>query len=127
METYLLKSQLADVLKKCADPATPGHLTNQAVAKLAEAGGRILIRVGRRADRVELEVADDGPGVPPALRERIFEPFFSLRRDGRGAGLGLAVTYALVKEHDGDIVHRPVEGGGASFVVSFPAFEPVDE
>ncbi len=94
---------------------------------IANARGSILVRVEQAGTDVELEVADDGPGVPAAQRDRIFEPFFSLRRDGRGAGLGLAVTYALTKEHDGNIVHRPVDDGGASFLVTFPALVSAEE
>ncbi len=82
--------------------------------------GRIDIEVSRSGSAAVLAVSDDGPGVPPAIRDRIFEPFFSLRREGRGAGLGLAVTFALVEDHDGTISYEPGEDGGARFVVRLP-------
>ncbi|MEN8162676.1 MAG: ATP-binding protein [Acidobacteriota bacterium] len=82
--------------------------------------GRIDIEVSRSDSAAVLAVSDDGPGVPSAIRGRIFEPFFSLRREGRGAGLGLAVTFALVEEHDGTITYEPAEDGGARFIVRLP-------
>jgi len=82
--------------------------------------GRIDIEVSRSDSEAVLAVSDDGPGVPPAIRDRIFEPFFSLRREGRGAGLGLAVTFALVEDHDGTITHEPGKDGGARFIVRLP-------
>jgi signal transduction histidine kinase len=131
---HMLPSRTALELATCSGPArilaSAGgvrrillNLVLNARDAIGDRGGTIRVRVGRDADAVELEVCDDGPGVPVAQRGRIFEPFFSRRRDGRGAGLGLAVTYAIVQEHDADIVCRPGPDGGASFLVSFPALE----
>lgn len=80
-----------------------------------------LTATGREAT---LTVTDTGPGVPSTIRDRIFEPFFSLRREGRGSGLGLAVTYALVAEHDGSIEHEDPPAGGARFIIRFPLRDP---
>lgn len=72
---------------------------------------------------LEVEVSDHGPGVPPELRERVFEPFFRLpgasERDG-GVGLGLALVKSIAQRHGGQVrcLERP--GGGASFVVTLP-------
>ncbi len=90
-----------------------------------EDDGRIDIEVSRSVSEAVLTVSDDGPGVPPAIRDRIFEPFFSLRREGRGAGLGLAVTFALVEDHDGTITYEPGDDGGARFVVRLPLVREV--
>ncbi len=72
---------------------------------------------------VELRVSDNGPGVPPALRERIFEPFYRLpgatERDG-GVGLGLALVRSIVQRHGGAVRCEEAPGGGASFVVQLP-------
>jgi PAS domain S-box-containing protein len=88
-------------------------------------GGRIGVRartVEIEGDRmVAIEVHDDGPGVPPALRERILDPFYTTRAEG--TGLGLAVCARIVSDHGGDL--RVGEGplGGAGFVVQLPASE----
>jgi PAS domain S-box-containing protein len=84
------------------------------------AGGRVLVALRTEGDRALLEVIDNGPGVPEELRQRLFEPFVSSRRRGRGAGLGLAVVYAIVTEHGGEIELDPTAGPGARFVVRLP-------
>jgi PAS domain S-box-containing protein len=87
---------------------------------VAGEGGRVGVRVGT-GDRVALiEVSDTGPGVPPEHRARLFEPFFSLKRQGRGAGLGLAVVYAIVSEHDGDIELESDGRTGSRFRIQLP-------
>jgi PAS domain S-box-containing protein len=86
-------------------------------------GGRISVRVEHTAARAVLEVADDGPGIPPEAREHLFEPFFTLRRQGRGSGLGLAVVYSIVSAHDGEVDVLSVPGEGARFIVRLPLGE----
>ena len=65
---------------------------------------------------VELEVADTGPGIPPAERERVFEPFHSTR-PGSHAGLGLSISLRIAEEAGGRIAIGDAPGGGASFRV----------
>ena len=80
-------------------------------------------------DFVELIVSDDGPGIPPAVAGRIFEPFFSTKAIGQGSGMGLAVVHGIVHEHGGHVlVEAPIEGG-TSFRILFPrsAEAPVHE
>jgi hypothetical protein len=85
-----------------------------------ESGGLIAVRVEHTAGRAVLEIADDGPGIPAEAREHLFEPFFTLRRQGRGSGLGLAVVYSIVSAHGGDIDVRSAAGEGARFIVRLP-------
>lgn len=79
---------------------------------------RVAVRAGERA--VEISVADTGPGVAPADRERVFEPFFTTRADAGGTGLGLAVAREIVMQGGGTIHVEDAAGGGARFVVSLP-------
>ena len=87
-------------------------------------GGEIRVELeDKSAAGVEIRVSDNGPGVPDAYRERIFEPFFRLpghaERAG-GVGLGLALVRQIVERHNGRIrCIRPPEGGGC-FVISLP-------
>jgi two-component system cell cycle sensor histidine kinase/response regulator CckA len=72
---------------------------------------------------VRLEVSDSGPGVPPALRDRVFEPYFTTKtqREEPGAGLGLATAYGVVQAHGGSIEILDAEPHGATFRVHLPA------
>jgi signal transduction histidine kinase len=94
-----------------------GNLVQNALA-VSPAGGKIVValRVVRRG--AELVVSDEGPGVAPEDRERIFEPFYS-RREG-GTGLGLALVRRIAEAHGGSALVGERPGGGAEFVVRLP-------
>jgi len=82
------------------------------------------IRVGTRRARLPageaalgIEVADNGPGMPPEVVERIFEPFFSTKEVGKGTGLGLSISYGLVRDFGGVLEVESNEGQGTTFTV----------
>jgi signal transduction histidine kinase len=79
-----------------------------------------VVRITARADDggVTVSVSDEGPGVPEALRERVFEPFFTTRESGHG--LGLAVAQQIVEAHGGRITVADAPGGGARLDVQLP-------
>jgi CheY-like chemotaxis protein len=68
---------------------------------------------------VEILVSDNGPGVLPALGASIFDPFVTTKR-GKGTGLGLATSQAIVQQLGGQMAHRPCDGGGAEFLILLP-------
>jgi signal transduction histidine kinase len=84
--------------------------------------GPITLRLSPRGDRARLEVEDRGPGVPPPMRERIWEPFVRLDRHPvvPGSGIGLAVVRDLVGAHGGESAVEDSAAGGARFVVELP-------
>ncbi|WP_072321622.1 sensor histidine kinase [Luteibacter sp. UNCMF366Tsu5.1] len=85
-------------------------------------GGHIRVSTHSDEDALWVSVADDGPGVPPELRQRIFDPFFS-RREG-GVGLGLTIVQQIVHAHGGTLSVGESAWGGASFNLRFPHQEP---
>jgi signal transduction histidine kinase len=110
------------------------RLLRRAVRNLLEnarryGGGEVAVslRAQENGGALEIEVADRGPGVPEAERERIFEPFYRLEghaeREG-GVGLGLALVRQIVRRHGGSVRCLAREGGGSRFVISLPAEVP---
>jgi two-component system NtrC family sensor kinase len=84
-------------------------------------GGMLEVRTTAHNGSVEVEVVDTGAGIPREHIHRIFDPFFTTKASGRGTGLGLSVSYGIIKEHAGKIDVRSTPGKGTSFHVEFPA------
>jgi two-component system cell cycle sensor histidine kinase/response regulator CckA len=100
----------------------------------AHGGGQVTIRTARvpqeeavrlgypgaQGDQALIEVADDGPGIPPEIRDKIFDPFFTTKPVGEGTGLGLATVYGIVKQSDGWIHMDTKVGEGTAFRIFLP-------
>ena len=74
-------------------------------------------------DFVELAVCDTGPGIPPDVLKRIFEPFYSTKAVGKGSGMGLAVVHGIVHEHGGHVIVDTLPGRGTAFRILLPPME----
>ncbi|WP_029520028.1 HAMP domain-containing sensor histidine kinase [Persephonella sp. IF05-L8] len=83
------------------------------------AKNKVVINVYELGDKVYIEIEDDGEGIKPEIRDKIFEPFFSTSKTG--TGLGLAITNRIVIENKGNILVEDSSLGGAKFVLIFPA------
>jgi len=82
--------------------------------------GTVEVKAAQRDDGfIELYVQDDGPGIPQAVQGRIFEPFFTTKPPGKGTGLGLAVTFGIMRAHGGAIRVESEEGRGTTFILRF--------
>ena len=92
----------------------------------SDGSGHITLRTGCERDRVLVEVADDGPGIPREDHARIFEPFFSTKDVGRGPGLGLDVSYRIVVGRHGGDIYVVSEPGETRFEVRLPVDGPGD-
>ena len=82
--------------------------------------GRVDLQTSADRDRVRVRVADDGPGVPPENLHRVFEPFFTTKPVGQGTGVGLSLSYAIVRRHGGALEVASEPGCGAIFTVTLP-------
>ncbi len=93
--------------------------------KFSPAGSVITITAAADADEVHVTVRDQGPGIPPSERTRVFERFYQAPQPGiantSGTGLGLAICKALVEAHQGRISINPAAGGGANVEITLPA------
>jgi signal transduction histidine kinase len=101
-----LEQLLLNLIKNAADASPPG--------------GTVTLRCRGAADRLVLEVEDEGPGIPEDRKDAIFEPFFTTKRPGEGTGLGLAIAQSIVEGHRGSIQVEGGANGGALFRVLLP-------
>jgi len=83
-------------------------------------GGWLSVATRVDADRVIVEIADTGSGIPSEQIARIYDPFFTTKSIGRGTGLGLSITYGIVREHDGTIDCESAVGQGTRFMLALP-------
>lgn len=92
---------------------------NAGEALQAKTGGRILVESVRERDGIRIFVCDDGPGIPAAMREKLFRPFATAAKEG-GAGLGLSIARDLARLHGGDVTLRETGATGTVFCVFIP-------
>ena len=82
-------------------------------------GGLLRITVGRAGDKLTLDVADNGPGIPLENQQKVFQLHFSTKKVG--SGIGLAMTYRAVQLHNGTISFTSEAGAGTTFRLELPA------
>jgi signal transduction histidine kinase/tetratricopeptide (TPR) repeat protein len=80
----------------------------------------VTISTKNLGDRIEISVKDNGPGIPDAIKEKIFQPFFTTKPPGSGTGLGLSLSYDIVKAHGGELTVESKGGVGSEFSVTLP-------
>ena len=114
--------QLPDGLAVALDRARMERVFLNLLANAIEAlpyGGAIAITAVLGLDHVRVEIADNGPGIDPAIREQLFQPFVTHGKKN-GLGLGLALSRQSILEHNGDIWVEDQASGGARFVIRLP-------
>jgi signal transduction histidine kinase len=101
------------------------NLLNNAIDAVPPTYGMITVRTrkasGGENGGVEIVVTDNGVGVPPESLDKVFDPFYTTKPAGKGTGLGLFLSYGIVKEHGGDITVAPNNGQGSVFSILLPA------
>ncbi len=94
-----------------------------AIEEISQPGKDPLIRIQTEVigkDRVRIAIADNGMGIPPEIQSRIFDPFFTTKAVGSGTGLGLSVSYAIIKKHDGQLTCNSTIGKGTEIAIEIP-------
>jgi CheY-like chemotaxis protein len=114
------------------------NLCTNAAHAMEENGGRLTVRVGNVIGKdkepffdkilepgayVRLVVSDTGFGIPEAIRERVFDPFYSTKEVGKGSGMGLTVVHGIISSHEGGIRIRGNAAGGAAVECYFPSVD----
>ena len=80
----------------------------------------IWISTKKVGDQVIIKIKDNGSGIPKEIVDKIFQPFFTTKPSGQGTGLGLSMSYDIVRSHGGDLKVESQEGEGTTFTISIP-------
>jgi signal transduction histidine kinase len=80
----------------------------------------VSISTKKTGDHLEIKVTDNGKGIPKEVVDKIFQPFFTTKPTGEGTGLGLSLSYDIVKAHGGEIRVESEQGEGTTFIISLP-------
>jgi signal transduction histidine kinase len=90
-------------------------------AKLQASGyePQVIVSTKKVGDKVEISVKDNGSGIPDSIKDKIFQPFFTTKPTGQGTGLGLSLSYDIVKAHGGEFRMETKEGEGTNFTIFF--------
>ncbi len=96
------------------------NLINNALDAMEKQGGTIDVSSRLTGNHIEIEVTDNGPGIPKANLARIFDPFFTTKPVGKGTGLGLSICYGIIKKLGGEIDVRSVIDAGTKFKIRIP-------
>jgi signal transduction histidine kinase len=80
----------------------------------------VTVSTRKKGEIVEISVKDNGPGIPPEVLNKIFQPFFTTKPTGEGTGLGLSLSYDIIKAHGGKLKVETREGEGTEFIIVLP-------
>jgi signal transduction histidine kinase len=80
----------------------------------------VIVSTKKLGDKIEICVKDNGPGIPDSIKEKIFQPFFTTKPTGQGTGLGLSLSYDIVKAHQGELKVQTQENKGTEFYIILP-------
>jgi len=94
------------------------QLTDTPAAKNYEP--TVIVSTKKLSEKIEIRVKDNGSGIPQKTMDKIFQPFFSTKPTGQGTGLGLSLSYDIVKAHGGELIVESNEGEGSEFVIQLP-------
>lgn len=139
-KTLLLNDNLLKIhnvkTRKELDPALPevvgsadqlqqvfmNMVSNAVEAMESKGGGTLFVKTwsGDEADSVSISFADNGVGISPDYLNKLFEPFYTTKKKGKGVGLGLSVVYGIIKAHNGSITVDSLPGNGATFTIRLP-------
>ncbi|MBA2501009.1 MAG: two-component sensor histidine kinase [Chitinophagaceae bacterium] len=104
--------------KRCQ--AEPAYRTGRPVEAALKYEPTVSVSTKKVGDKIMISVKDNGNGIPESIKEKIFQPFFTTKPTGQGTGLGLSLSYDIIKAHSGEIEVNTKEGEESEFVIQLP-------
>ena len=80
----------------------------------------VIVSTRKEKEKIEILVKDNGTGIPQKVIDKIFQPFFTTKPTGSGTGLGLSLSYDIIKSHAGELNVKTIEGEGSEFIIQLP-------
>ncbi|WP_194973333.1 sensor histidine kinase [Aquiflexum lacus] len=112
---------LLNILNNAFYAVGKGHVGTEHALSLPPT---ITVSTKNLGDKIEISVKDNGPGIPDAIKNKIFQPFFTTKPTGQGTGLGLSLSYDIVKAHGGELRVESQEYEGSEFIIQLPLTKP---
>ena len=103
-----------------ASVKTHGSASPHALSQSRPDNPCVIVATKTLGDKIEISVKDNGPGIPDEIKNKIFQPFFTTKPTGQGTGLGLSLSYDIVKTHGGELKVETKEGEGSEFIIHLP-------
>jgi signal transduction histidine kinase len=122
----VIKELDSSLPKLTADPNQLQQVCTNLVLNAIQAmlqGGKLTLRTSLEKDQLKLEVKDTGYGISTENMRKLFTPFFSTKKEVKGVGLGLAISYGIIQRHRGKIDVQSIEGKGTTFTVYLPVHQ----
>ncbi len=120
---YAVGTEKTATGEKPKSAETRHALSLQTLQKQKDYKPMVIVSTGNMGNHVEIRIKDNGPGIPDSLKDKIFQPFFTTKPTGHGTGLGLSLSYDIVKAHRGTITVESLENSGTEFIIILPATE----
>lgn len=99
------------------------NLMNNAIDAIGK-DGLVEVNTRTREDTIEIEIGDDGPGIPKEAEHKVFDPFYTTKKNGKGTGLGLSITYSIIEKMGGRIRFESRDPKGTTFFINLPIMIP---
>ncbi|WP_373493204.1 ATP-binding protein [Aquiflexum sp.] len=110
----VLLNIINNAFQACAQKDLPGF------ENLAGLTPKVTVSTKNLGDKIEISISDNGPGIPTSIKDKIFQPFFTTKPTGQGTGLGLSLSYDIVKAHNGELKVKSKEVEGTEFLIILP-------
>ena len=120
-DPYQLQQVILNLLINAEQALVEGRGQGHVLIRTRRLSHSEILPPGRgRNERIAIEIADDGPGIPHEIAYRVFEPFFTTKPPGVGTGLGLSIVYGIVQQHGGEVTLDSQPGIGSKFSIEIP-------
>ncbi|MCH6236805.1 ATP-binding protein, partial [Cognataquiflexum rubidum] len=116
----LVPQEIGRVLLNIINNAFQAFTNSEFRIQNSELKPLVKVSTMKNGDNLEIIVSDNGPGIPDSIKSKIFQPFFTTKPTGQGTGLGLSLSYDIVKAHGGEIKVDSEEGKGTTFIILLP-------